>query len=160
MAAALTVVEPLSSHPTPRPPAGLLPASHDRWRAFWASRMGAAVDPDSDLPGLERWILAYDEWHRASKALRKVRVVKGSMGQPVLSPMAAYVGQLASELRDLERAYGMTPKARLDLGLTVAETKLTVSKINDMVRASADERHHDDDEATIEGEIVEGWEAG
>lgn len=101
--------------PLPAAPAGLLDRSHERWAAYWGSDAARSIDPASDLPGLERWIVAYDEWTRATDALRKVRIMPGASGQAVLSPMQAYQRSWADELMRLEEAYGMTPAARLGL---------------------------------------------
>ncbi len=149
MLAVVTADDPGLS--VPNPPTGLLAESQTRWLAFWSSRMATVVDVDSDLPGLIRWITAFDEWLRTSKALRKVRIVQGSMGQPVLSPLAAYVAQRATELRDLEAAYGMTPRARLNLGLTVGQIELTAAKLNEMVHDGHSEK--DPDIQVYEGEF-------
>src|SRR4051812_21723633 len=79
----------------PEPPKGLLVASIERWEAYWQSQV-AQIARDSggiDLPGLHRWILNVDEWTRAMRALRRKRVVLGSMGQPTLNPLAGYLAQ-------------------------------------------------------------------
>jgi P27 family predicted phage terminase small subunit len=101
----------------PKPPTGLLKPSRDRWRAFWASPAASAINLDSDLPRLERWIQASDEYDRASKVVRQHPLVKGSMGQPVLNPLVAYMSQLEQTIRAAEDAFGMTPVARTKLKL-------------------------------------------
>jgi P27 family predicted phage terminase small subunit len=146
----LAVVTTDDTLPVPTPPPGLLAPSVALWESFWMSRIATAVDTRSDMPGLLRWITAYDEWLRATRALRRVRIVRGSMGQPVLSPLAGYLSQRAAELRDLEAAYGMTPKARLNLGLTVGQIELTAAKLNEMVRDDPPSADVDED---LEGEF-------
>jgi P27 family predicted phage terminase small subunit len=101
----------------PKPPAGLLPATRARWRAFWESQSARVVDLDSDLPRLVRWIQAADEYDRAAKVVRTSRLVKGSMGQPVLNPLVAYLIHLDTLISRAETDFGMTPAARLRLKL-------------------------------------------
>jgi P27 family predicted phage terminase small subunit len=96
----------------PDPPAGLLKPSRDRWHGFWASEVARAIDPQSDLPALERWIKATDEYDRVAKVVKKSRLVKGSMGQPVANPLLGYLAQLEGQIAKAEAAFGMTPIAR------------------------------------------------
>jgi len=101
----------------PKPPAGLLKPSRDRWRAFWESQAAQAVDVASDLPRLVRWIQCSDEYDRAAKVIRASRLVRGSMGQPVLNPLVNYLTHLESMLTRTEKEFGMTPAARARLDL-------------------------------------------
>lgn len=96
----------------PDPPTGLLKASLDRWAAFWASDVAKKVDQRSDLPRLIRWIEQSDEYDRVVKVCRQSRLVKGSMGQPVLNPLVGYLGQLEAQIARTEADFGMTPLAR------------------------------------------------
>jgi P27 family predicted phage terminase small subunit len=101
----------------PKPPAGLLKPSRDRWAQFWESRAALAVDPASDMPRLIRWIQASDEYDRTAKVVRQTRLVKGSMGQPVLNPLVAYLIHLDTLISRAEADFGMTPAARMRLKL-------------------------------------------
>jgi hypothetical protein len=76
-----------------------------------------AVDLDSDLPRLIRWIQVTDEYDRTARAFRKTRVVRGSMGQPVLNPLIAYLAHLEAMITRTEKEFGMTPMARARLNL-------------------------------------------
>jgi hypothetical protein len=113
----------------PDPPPGLLKATRVRWAAFWTSPQAAAALP-SDLGGLERWIISLDEWTRAMRAFRKERIVEGSTKQPALNPLAAYIASREAAIRDAEEKYGMTPMARLRLGIAVGQAKLTAAELN------------------------------
>ena len=101
----------------PRPPAGLLKPSRDRWRQFWESPAAQAVNVESDLPRLTRWIQAADEYDRSAKVVRQARLVKGSMGQPSLNPLVAYLIHLDGIITRAEADFGMTPLARQRLKL-------------------------------------------
>lgn len=101
----------------PKPPTGLLPASRTRWKQFWDSHAAQAVNLESDLPRLIRWIQATDEYDRVSKTVRDARLVKGSMGQPVLNPLVAYLIHLDQLISKAEGEFGMTPMSRQRLNL-------------------------------------------
>jgi P27 family predicted phage terminase small subunit len=96
---------------------GLLKPSRDRWRQFWESPAAKAVHAESDLPRLVRWIHATDEYDRAVKVVRASRLVRGSMGQPVLNPLVAYLMYLEGLISKAEGEFGMTPMARHRLNL-------------------------------------------
>ena len=101
----------------PKPPNGLLKAARDRWAQFWESQAALAVDLASDMPRLIRWIQVTDEYDRAANVIRQARVVKGSMGQPVLNPLVSYLTHLEAMITRTEREFGMTPMARARLNL-------------------------------------------
>jgi P27 family predicted phage terminase small subunit len=101
----------------PKPPSGLLKPSRDRWAQFWESRAALAVDLASDMPRLIRWIEVTDEYDRTVKTIRSARLVKGSMGQPVLNPLVAYLVHLEGMITRTEKEFGMTPMARARLDL-------------------------------------------
>jgi P27 family predicted phage terminase small subunit len=117
---------PTSPVAVPKPPAGLLKPSRDRWGQFWESRAALAVDLASDMPRLIRWIQVTDEYDRTAKVIREARLVKGSMGQPVLNPLVAYLVHLESMITRTEKEFGMTPmaRARLDLKRPSADEEL------------------------------------
>jgi P27 family predicted phage terminase small subunit len=123
----------------PKPPAGLLKPARDRWVRFWESPAAQAVNPQSDLPRLVRWIQATDEYDRAAKVVRDARLVKGSMGQPVLNPLVAYLIHLDGLISKAEGEFGMTPMARhrLKLDPEIPEAEDVV----DQLRARRAARH-------------------
>jgi phage terminase small subunit len=131
----------------PGAPAGLGREAVETWHAFFLSDAARAVRVESDLPRLVRWIVAVDEWHRVSKTFRRKRLVAGSMGQPVLNPLAAYLRQLESTIAAAETEYGMTPLSRMKLGLTAAQGQLTAAQLNSMLRDTSEPV-----------EVIEGWE--
>jgi P27 family predicted phage terminase small subunit len=111
-----------------------LPLTERAWTSFWESDVAAAVDPATDLPGLYRYIVAFDEYLHAVTAMRRKRVVRGSTGQPVVNPIAGYIAQREAELSRAETAFGLNPRARAALGLIFGEAKLTAARLNEMTR--------------------------
>lgn len=135
----------------PPAPIGLLKVSKDRWEAYWRSAISSAVDLNADFGLVERWIRSVDEWHRAYRSFRKERVTTGSTGQLVLSPLAKLISQLESEIGRCEQQLGLTPIARLKLGLTANQERLTAAALN---RSLSEEDASSPDRDAIDAE----WE--
>lgn len=131
----LVIVPPAPVIPVahPAPPEGLLPASVNRWDEFWQSDVARAVDRNAHMGALRDWIEAVDERERVLPILRENRLVEGSQGQPVLNPLASYLGQREAVIARAEAQFGMTPGAMARLGLTVGQAKLTAATLNAML---------------------------
>jgi P27 family predicted phage terminase small subunit len=140
----LVRVDPADKPVIPKPPAGLLKKTRDRWEAYWLSPVSKAVDLGADGGRLERWIRAVDEWHRAGEAFRSARVVKGSMSQPVLNPLAAYLATIETTLARAEQELGLTPMARAKLGIVIGQEALTADAINRSLSRHDDSDPHRD----------------
>ncbi len=135
----------------PKMPTGLLKATQERWRTYWASDVArAAVDVDSSA--LRRLFMYYDEWDRAFDVYREERVVRGSRNQPVLSPMAEFMLKLEEKISALEKRMGLDPMSRAQLGIATGQAALTVAQMNRMAEEPDDA---DTDKATIVGEWSE-----
>jgi P27 family predicted phage terminase small subunit len=117
------------SVPVPPAPAGLLKTTLSRWEAYWTSPVAAAADRVTDLPLIERYFRAMDESERVGRVFRKARVTAGSQGQIVLHPLSRYLSQLSSELTALEDRLGLSPKARAQLGMAIAEAQKTLGDL-------------------------------
>ncbi len=126
---ALVLVPSPRRRPIPRPPDGLLLSSRKAWRVYWQSDVARVADP-VDLPRIERWIRTLDQYDRVSAILRQTLLVHGSTQQPVLNPLASYVAMLAAELRAAEYELGLTPLARLRLGIILGQARLTAEELN------------------------------
>jgi len=129
-------------------PKGLLPASKRVWKAFWDSPVSQAIDPDADLYRVERWINTIDEYERVNAAFKNARIVKGSTGQPALNPLAQYLQNLLAEINKAETELGLTPLARMRLGIAYGEARLTALELNRVA-----------DEGVTEPRELEAWEA-
>ena len=134
--------------PVPKPPKGLLSATKQLWKAFWNSPVSHAVDLAADRYRLERWINCVDEYERVNAAFKNTRIVKGSTGQPVLNPLSQYLQQLLAEINKAEAELGLTPLARMRLGVVYGEAKLTALELNRVL----DQQMHEPRE-------LEPWEA-
>lgn len=138
----------------PKPPGGLLKATRQLWDSYWQSPVAAAA-LHIDLAGLERWILAVDEYNRTLKAIRKDRLVDGSAGQPRLNPLAGYLKQCGATIKQLEEAYGLTPMARLKLGISTAQARMSAADLNARMASDDDDSDEPDDPFLAEYEAAD-----
>lgn len=114
----------------PMPPSGVLATTKQAWCVFWRSKLASLVKPDSDLPALERLFSLYDERERCYRAAKKNRLVQGSQGQMVLNPLYKQMNVLDTEIRNLEDRFGLTPMARLKLGVQFGDTHRSLEEMN------------------------------
>jgi phage terminase small subunit len=106
------------AHLSPRPPAGLGDHATAVWQVFWASRVSGAVDLDADGEALRHWILCVEEREKLRAATVRAPLVKGSHEQLMLNPLLRRIRDLNREIARAEEHFGMTPLARLRLGVT------------------------------------------
>ena len=144
----------------PEPPAGLLKSSRETWDQFWSSPIAQAVEMAADGPRLQRWIEAIDERTRVRRVFRRERLVTGSQGQPVLNPLAGYLSTLEREIAAAEPAFGMTPIARLRLGIAIGEARRTAAQLNrDLVPKWRELDGNSDSPEPAGDEWASEWEA-
>ena len=138
----------------PPAPTGLLSRSRELWDRYWRSAIAANVERASaDLAPIERWIRYCDEWDRAFAGFRRERLVEGSTGQQVASPLWRVLMDLEGKIRGLESELGMTPLARARLGWTIKKLDATDGRAS----MNAFLAEGVDDEAA-EGETEPAWE--
>jgi P27 family predicted phage terminase small subunit len=152
VAAAREVVATVTPIAFPDPPSGLLKKTTQRWEAFWTSPVAALVDRTSDMPALERLFELYDDCDRYRTAIRKNPMVTGSQGQMVRNPFVKDLKDAQAEVRQLEDRFGLSPRARLALNLTLGTTAKTLADLNADFSGGVDD---DDPRADfIDGELV------
>ncbi len=123
----------------PEPPSGLLVGSVKSWERLWASPL-AATYTETDVPALARLFELRDEMSRVNRVARKSRLTAGHKAQPVLNPLLRYAETLAAEVRQLEDRFGLSPRARLTLGIQLGEAHRSLAELN----AEFLEGEHDD----------------
>ena len=144
----------------PKPPEGLLDVTVEIWKDFFASEVSEVVGP-ADRYALRRWIEAVDQRERYAELVRDEPTVEGSQGQPVLNPLAKRLDAIENEIRKFEAQFGMTPKARADLGVQTGAAAMTAQRLNEMVRgghpngAGREGKKEDGQTGVIDGEGVE-----
>ena len=131
----------------PRVPAGLLKQTREWWETFWNSELSNLVDVD--LAPVTRLALLLDERERCYRVSRKERVVVGSKGQLVLNPLYRHMAILDGEILQLEDRFGLSPRARQNLGIVVGPartledlfpTKTERDRVDPRLRGRADLR--------------------
>jgi len=140
----------------PAPPAGLLKATQGQWTAFWSSPVAKLVDTDSDLPALGRLFELVDECARYRTSIRQTPFIEGSMGQQVRNPFVKDLQSAQAELRQLEDRFGLSPRARLSLGVVLGEAKRSLADLG--AAFTTDEGDADDGDPRDEDDprVIEG----
>ena len=95
-----------------------------------------------------RLLWLYDGVERLIDAIGETgRVVAGSQGQPRANPLYKQVQEFQAEARQLEDRFGLSPKARLALGISFAEAVSSLDALNQRLaeRMSADDDLWDDE---------------
>lgn len=149
--------------PVPRPPGGgtVRAAVRDWWRDFWRSPLAELVDRTADVPALTRLALLYDERIRAEAAYRRAPTSTGSTGQLTLSPFAREIASLDGRILALEDRFGLSPKARLDLGAQLGAAAQGLETLNRAIeRAFADDDDDLADDPRVQALDVGSEEAG
>ena len=107
----------------------------ERWVQFWASPLAQQVE-QSDLGSFRRLFWLYDELDRLREAIEQTgRVVAGSQGQPRPNPLYKQVETFQAEARQLEDRFGLSPLARLRLGITFADAASSLDALNERLAA-------------------------
>lgn len=126
----------------PRAPKHWLVATAAQWRTYWMSDVARLADVETDNMALTRMFTLYDERERAYRDYRRRRLVKGSTGQLAVNPLWKHAAVLDAEIRSLEDRFGVTPQARLRLGIQFGEMAKNLEDMND--RLNDDEEKGDD----------------
>jgi hypothetical protein len=117
----------------PAVPHGLLPSVRRRWRTFWLSPKSQLVTPEN-RPALERLFRLYNDLEVEGEEFRRHRLVKGSVGQVRISPLADHLLKLEEKILRLEVEFGLTPLAASRLGLVYGEASRSLDDLNRRLR--------------------------
>jgi len=137
----MRAVRPVSRSNDPEP--GWLPATRRAFATFWQQEIAQLAQPVDGL-AVRRLFALYDGRERAWRLFLKSPYIRGSTGQQVLNPMGAFALQLDARIAPIERAFGITPKARLQLGITFGEARRS---LEDLAREAHEDAGEDRDAA-------------
>lgn len=138
-----------AASPVPAADPSWRPEAVEQWRAFWSSPLAGQV-AESDHVALRRLWWLYDELDRLREAIDETgRVVPGSQGQLRPNPLFKQCEAFQAEARQLEDRFGLSPLARLRLGITFADAHASLDALNARLAASIDDDDDtwDDDES-------------
>ena len=124
--------EPASQVVIPRPK-GISRWAQEVWANLMADELALAFNL-ADRPALTEWIKLRDELqkldHKYSRLVTDGQdLVLGSAGQPQAHPYFSMRAKMRTEIRAMEKEFGMTPASRANILHTTAETALTVEQI-------------------------------
>lgn len=122
----------------PEPTAGWLQATKAEWAEFWGSPLVQATLPGTDTPMIRRLFGLRDERERMMRVVRRGRVVAGSKGQARPNPLYPQVASFDAEIRQLEDRIGLSPQARLRLGISLGEAVRSLADLNAELDADTD----------------------
>ena len=118
----------------PEPPAGLDELRRESWREFFESELSQLVN-GTDLSAVNRLWAYYQQHADLTAIFAKGRMVAGSTGQPRLNPALDGLMKLETAILRLENELGLTPSARLRLGITFADAASSLDALNDRLAA-------------------------
>lgn len=117
----------------PVPPPRLLRSSREIWVQLWSSPLADVWDPVTDRLAVEELVRLVDERERAWRAFRRERLVPGSQGQPRLNPLWRLIQETTAQITQLSDRLGLTPRARLQLGVTFSQAAMGIAELNRML---------------------------
>lgn len=137
--------------PAPPKPGGkaLLAVTVQAWEAFWSSPALAGLVQPADLAALHRLFVLYDDRERMERAYRAQPFTAGSTGQMVVNPAAREIASMDPRISQLEDRFGLTPMARLKLGLTFGEAQRSLDAINREFDADDDEAEDEEEDPRL-----------
>jgi P27 family predicted phage terminase small subunit len=122
----------------PEPPAGLDEARRESWREFFESELSQLVN-GTDLSAVNRLWAYYQQHADLTAIFAKGRMVAGSTGQPRLNPALDGLMKLETAILRLENELGLTPSARLRLGITFADATNSLDDLARRLQVADDE---------------------
>ena len=127
--------------PTPLdPPEHIRAGLKERWAELWESALGGVWDVVTDVSALERIFSLYELRLLAHEAVTDDGMtVKGAAGQPVDHPLIRRMKEYDGEIRHLEDRLGLSPKARLNLGIKGTDLRRPLSRLNAGLKADLDD---------------------
>ena len=133
----------------PQTQPALLKRTREWWESVWRSQIAGSWDRESDLPAVERLAKLHDDRERAVRSYRQEPLVEGSQGQPVLNPLRSVVAECDKEIRQLEDRLGLSPLARLKLGVTFGEMHRSLEGLTGEITADDDDDGDADDDPRV-----------
>jgi len=109
----------------------LLKVTQEAWASFWSTEPLAALVMPADRPALDRLFKMYDLRERLERMVVRQPFMEGSTGQPVVNPAAKEVASLDGRILQLEDRFGITPMARLKLGIAFGEASRSLDRLNE-----------------------------
>lgn len=114
----------------PEPPDGMDDTQTESWNRYFSSELSALVQ-ETDLPVVRRLWNYYQQHSDLTSIFDKGRLVPGSQGQPRINPAHDAAMKLETAILRLENELGLTPSARLRLGIVMSAAHQSLDSMND-----------------------------
>lgn len=121
----------------------MLVCTQRAWASFWSSDVAGLV-LDADRPALDRLFGMYDMRERMQRTGLAEPFSAGSTGQLVVHPALKEVASLDARIQTLEDRFGITPAARLKLGIVLGAAAKSLEDLN--ASFTSDDAEGDDEE--------------
>lgn len=129
----------------PAPPAEISEAAKAEWASLWASPLAKTYDIRSDVAALRRLFKLRHKLAVYEQLPLDEEVVTGSTGQMVMHPLVKQADSLRSQIVQLEDRFGLSPIARLKLGVTLGDATRSLEDLNNRLLAEESDDDDDDD---------------
>lgn len=133
----------------PAAPRTWRPEIRRAWKVFWTSPLAQLV-AETDHDTVRRLFgLKNDRALCQDVVAHAGHITKGSQGQPVLNPVLRQIQAYDQAIRDLEDRFGLSPRARLTLGISLQEDSNPLDQLTNAFK-EAMASSGDDDGPTAE----------
>lgn len=105
------------------------PAVAGWWADFWSQRELLLGLGSIDVHLVRRIAGLKQLREEAAAGLKGNPLVMGSQGQPVANPLSRLVLSYDAEIRQLEDRLGLSPRARLNLGVSIAQASKRIEDL-------------------------------
>lgn len=127
-----------SASMVPEPPDGMSEVQVSSWEEFWRSELSQLVK-STDMGAVRRLWSYYQQHDDLTAVFDRSRLVSGSQGQPRLNPALDGLMKLEGAILRLENELGLTPSARLRLGITFADATNSLDDLASRLRVQDEE---------------------
>lgn len=124
-----------------------LKSTRDWWDDFWRQRELLLGLGTIDVHVVRRLAEVMDLRERARRSVKRSPLVEGSQGQPVENPLAKAMSRYDAEIRAIEDRLGLSPKARLSIGITFGQAKRSIEDLLRPTQIDQEDNGDDEDEA-------------
>jgi len=122
----------------PEAPDGMSERQLGSWAEFWRSDVASLVR-STDMSVVRRLWGYYQQHEELTTVFNRSRLVAGSQGQPRINPAHDALMKLEGAILRLENELGLTPSARLRLGITFADSMLSLDELNARLEVGTDD---------------------
>lgn len=116
--------------PIPEHPEHLSGLQVEAWEVFFTSELAGLIK-QTDLPVVRRLWTYYQQHEDLLVIFEQSKLVRGSTGQPRMNPAHDAILKLETAIHRLENELGLTPSARLRLGITFADATNSIDALNE-----------------------------